>query len=613
MPMLLLEIGCEELPASACVEAEAQLPGLVRAQLGLEPSQVYVTPRRIAFVVDELPENAAEQLVKGPPVSRREQAAAGFAKKHGLAESELEEQDGHLWARVAGEALRGEPLLERLRTIVHGLEFGKSMRWDATGRRFARPVRWVCEKLDDETLWGAGTTFGHRFTHGEIVVPSAQAYAETLRAARVEPDATERRRQTVDALDALGEWEDPLGKLDEVVYMVEWPLVFESAFDERFLRLPSRVVVTAMQSHQRYFPLGANRFAVVAAGGEVDVIRPGYTGVLNARLEDATFTFDRDAALGIEELAQRLGRITFFEGGGTYADKTERLVALVERLGGGEDAVAAARLAKADQASELVREFPDLEGAIGAEYARLAGQPEDVCRAIEEHYLPGGAEAPLPSTEAGRLVAAADKSDTLGMAFSLGHRPTGSRDPYGLRRAAIGLCRLAVEGGVTVSHELVNGDVREFVVERLEGLLEVPVEFTRAARRSAAEDVKGVADRARLLAGLEPKRLSAIHEVYVRSARLAKGAKAAWKPAAFEDAAEQALADALDAARPTLTGQELDAAVVAAETLAPVVNRFFEEVMVMHENEELRNNRLGLLADVRDTVGALGDFSEIPV
>jgi len=613
MPTLLLEIGCEELPASACYEAESQLPELVLTHLGVEPSHVYVTPRRIAFVVDELAEHAAEQLVKGPPVSRREQAAAGFAKKHGLAEEELEERDGHLWARVAGEPLRGEALLERLRAIVHGLQFGKSMRWDASGHRFARPVRWACEKLDGETLWGSGASFGHRFTHGEIAMPSAQVYTETLRAANVEPDAAERRRQIVEALGALGDWEDPLGKLDEVVYMVEWPLVFESAFDESFVRLPTKVVVTAMQSHQRYFPLGGNRFAVVANGGDEEVVRAGYTRVLDARLEDAAFTHDRDVAVGIEELAARLARISFIEGGGTYADKTDRTATLVEQLGGADDAREAARLAKADQASELVREFANLEGVIGAEYARLAGQPVDVCRAIEDHYLPDGAEAPLPSTEAGRLLSAADRIDTLTVAFALGHRPTGSRDPYGLRRAAIGLCRLAIEGGVTVPHELLAPDVLDFVEERLEGLLDVPVELTRAARRSAAADIGGVADRARLIAALEPERLAVIHEVYVRAARLAKGAVAAWENAKLEDDAEQALARALDAARPALTGQDLDAAVAEAERLAPVVNQFFEEVMVMHKDENLRANRLGLLADVRDTVGALGDFSEIPV
>ncbi len=610
MPTLLLEIGCEELPASACREAEAQLPELVRSQLGVDASHVYVSPRRIAFVVDDLPETADEQLVKGPPAERREQAAAGFAKRHGLTEADLEERDGQLWARVPGEPLRGEPLLVRLRAIVHGLQFGKSMRWDASGHRFARPVRWYCEKLDGETLAGSGKSFGHRFTHGEVEIPSAQEYAATLRAANVEPDSAERRRRIVEALDALGDWQDPLGKLEEVVYMVEWPIVFGSEFDERFLRLPERVIVTAMQSHQRYFSLGANRFAVVAAGGGVDVTRPGYTRVLEARLEDAAFTFDRDVGVGIEELAGRLERITFIEGGGTFADKAARLVELVERLGGGDDAREAARLAKADQASELVREFSDLEGVIGGEYARLGGQPEAVCLAIAEQHLPDGADAPLPETEAGRVLSAADKIDTLALSFSLGHRPTGSRDPYGLRRAAIGLCRLAVEGGLVVPHDLLAADVREFVEERLEGYLDVPVEFVRAALRSDRPDLGAVATHSQFLAAQD---LSAVHEVYTRAARIV-GDKADSEPvddALLAEAAEQQLVAAVRAQpEPGAPAEQL---LRWAVELAPVVATFFDDVLVMDPDERVKANRLRLLRDVRDAVGRLGDLSQIPL
>jgi glycyl-tRNA synthetase beta chain len=610
MPTLLLELGCEELPASACSEAEGQLPGLVRSHLGVDATHVYVSPRRIAFVVDELPETAAEQLVKGPPAERREQAAGGFAKRYGLTESDLEERDGHLWARVPGEPLRGEPLLERMRAIVHGLQFSKSMRCDASGQRFARPVRWYCEKLDGETLAGSGKSFGHRFTHGEVGIASAQDYAETLRAASVEPDAAARRRRIVDELTALGDWQDPLGKLEEVVYMVEWPIVFESEFDERFLRLPERVIVTAMQSHQRYFPLGGNRFAVVAAGGDVEVTRPGYTRVLDARLEDAAFTFDRDVAVGIEELARRLERITFIEGGGTFADKTERLSQLVEQLAGGDDAREAARLAKADQASELVREFPDLEGFIGAEYARLAGHSEAVCRAIEEHFLPDGADTPLPETDAGRVLSAADKIDTLTVSFSLGHRPTGSRDPYGLRRAAIGLCKLAVEGGLTIPHDLLAADVGEFVDERLEGYLDVPVEFVRAALRSEQQEIGAVAAQARFLAAQD---LGAVHEVYSRAARIVGDAADA-EPvddSLLKEPAEQRLAEAVRA-QPE-PGTPADQLLKWAVALAPVVAQFFDDVLVMDPDEGVKANRLRLLRDVRAAVGRLGDLSQIPL
>jgi glycyl-tRNA synthetase beta chain len=390
--------------------------------------------------------------------------------------------------------------------------------------------------------------------------------------------------------------------------MVELPLVFGSEFDERFLRLPERVIVTAMQSHQRYFPLGASGFAVVAAGGDVDVIRPGYTQVLDARLEDAAFTFDRDVAVGIDALAGRLDRITFFEGGGTFADKTSRLVDLVGELGGGEDAEQAARLAKADQASELVREFPELEGVIGAEYARLAGYADGVCVAIAEHYLPDAADAPLPSTTAGRVLSAADRVHTLEVSFSLGHRPTGSRDPYGLRRAAIGLCRLAVEGGVPVRHELLAPDVREFVEERLEGYLDVPVEFVRAALRSEQPDVGAVAAQARFLARQD---LAAVHEVYTRASRIV-GDAADDDPvedALLAEPAEKQLAEATRAEPEP--GASAEQVLEWAVALAPVVAKFFDDVLVMDPDARVKANRLRLLRDVRTAVGRLGDLSQI--
>ncbi len=515
MPSLLVEIGCEELPAAACNEAEAQLRDHVRAALGLEPTQVFVSPRRVAFLIEDAPGESASSWVSGPPASAPDTAKEGFARKYGVTPDSLEERDGRLGVELPGRPL-AEVVKEQLDELVYGLSFSKSMRWRDDGRRFSRPVRWVLVKLDGETIAGE-SSFGRRFVSGAVDVPTASAYPEALRAAGVEPDQNERRRRIVEGLDELGTAEDPLGKLDEVVQMSEWPVVLEATFDETFLRLPRRVIETAMQAHQRYFPLGGNRFALVTAGGEPELIVPGYVRVLEGRLDDAAFTFDRDVAVGIGEMAGRLGQITFFEGGATLAEKTERLVELVEKLGGGEDARQAARLAKADQASELVREFPTLEGAIGAEYARLAGSPDSVCTAIAEHYLPDGVDAGLPTTAEGRIVSAADKIDTLAISFSLGLRPTGSRDPYGLRRAAIGLCRLAVEGGLRIPRPLLDDDVRDFVEERLEGYLDVPVEFVRAARTSGEPDLGAVAELATWLAGQE---LETVHEVYVRASRI---------------------------------------------------------------------------------------------
>ncbi|MGH3083245.1 MAG: glycine--tRNA ligase subunit beta [Gaiellaceae bacterium] len=616
---LLFEIGCEELPAASVYEAEAQLPGLAQRHLGVKPERVYVGPRRLAIFVTGLEEKAEDEWVKGPPVALREQAAAGFAKRHGVPVEDLEERDGFLGVVSRGQAL-SQVLPGQLDEIIRGLRFGKTMRWDDSGLRFPRPIRWTCARLDDAAVNGHGTTTrGHRFTHGEVELATADAYVDTLRAAGVEPDAAERERQIREGLDALGEWSDPLGKLREVVHLVESPLVLAGAFDERFLSLPTRVSETAMQSHQRYFPVGGNRFAVVANGGDPDTVRVGNETVLEGRLDDATFTLERDLAAGIEELAARLDSIVYFAGAGTFADKTERLRKLVDRLGGGDASLEAARLAKADQAAELVREFPELEGYIGAEYARLAGFPEAVAAAIAEQYLPDSAGGPLPATEPGRVLAAADKIDTLNVSFSLGHKPTGSRDPFGLRRAAIGLDRLATEGGLSIPRELLTDEVAEFVEERFEGLLpDVPVEFVRAARAANVRDLGSVARLAQALAALPDERLEPIHTAYIRTSRLGESEQAAAKldPKLLTDPAEQEVARALEQLEPeiaaALESADFEAAVQAGAKLGPVLHRFFEDVLVMHEDAALRRNRLRLLLDVRDTLRALGDLAQIP-
>ena len=654
MPRLLFEIGCEELPAFACREAEAQLPQLCERLLARAPDRVLVGPRRLAVVVDELPLTAEDAVRKGPAErvafdeqGRPTQAAIGFAKKSGVTVEQLERRDGNVWARVPGESI-ADTLPERLPQLIRGLAFSKSMVWEAGGLRFARPIRWLCAKLDAETLSvsldglnAAGESYGHRWTHpGKVKIADAGAYEKRIRSAGVEPDAGERRREIVEALDAIGAWSDPAGVLEEVVHLVEKPLVLAAEFDERFLELPERVIVTAMQSHQRYFPLGAARFAVVANTGEPPIVRAGHRRVLESRLEDASFTFERDLAVGIEGLAARLGSILFVQGAGTYADKSDRLVRLVEALGGGDASREAARLAKADQASELVREFPELQGYIGGEYARLAGYPEAVAVAIEEQYLPDAAGGPLPSTEPGKTLAAADKVDTLTVAFALGQRPSGSRDPYGLRRAAIGLCRLALVGGlrlnvlelVTLSQKLLiaqgaevvadfdPADVAEFVTERFESLLDVPVEFVRAARLSGVGELGAVARLALALGALDREVLEALHTAFTRADRLGGKAEeiaATLDRGLLEEDAEREVAEALErvevelAAR--LAAQEFAEALALASELGPPLARFFDEVLVMAEDRAVRANRLRLLVDVRDTLRIVGDFSQLPL
>jgi glycyl-tRNA synthetase beta chain len=630
LPTVLLEIGCEELPASACEEALRQMRV---SWLPVFGGNVFATPRRLVLLSDEVPDREEDEWVQGPPERLRDKAAEGFARKQGVSVEDLEVREGHL-----GVVVPGRPLLEalpgRLHELVRGLAFSKSMRWDGEGLRFPRPVRWLCAKLDGQTVEGfRGSTYGHRFAGGEIELAHARDYPERLRATGVEPDQDRRRDQIASGLGALGLEEPNERVLGEVVYLVESPQVLEGRFDERFLQLPERVIVTAMESHQRYFPLGGNRFAFVANGGDPATVVAGNENVLEGRLEDAAFTFERDVRHGIDELAKSLGAITFVAGAGSFAQKRDRLVALVTDLGGGEASQEAARLAKADQAAELVREFPELEGHIGAEYARLAGYPEAVCAAVDEHYLPESAGGPLPETEAGRVLSAADKIDNLTVAFALGQKPSGSRDPYGLRRAAIGLCRLALEGGLSIDLEHLIGrdlgllrdqgveapdvthDVRDYVLDRLEGVLDVPVEFVRAARATALPGIDQVGELATTLASLDEQTLEELLTVFARTDHIVSKAQEDLgdvEPALL-GGWEIALQDALNRSFAELEERSIPKAVDAAVQMGPALEEFFEKVLVMDDDQSIRRNRLALLRDVRNAiVHALGDLSQIP-
>ena len=377
------------------------------------------------------------------------------------------------------------------------------------------------------------------------------------------------------------------------------------SFDERFLRLPARVVETAMQSHQRYFPLGGNGFAIVANGGDPALVRIGERTRSRGRLEDAAFTFERDAALGVDKLAERLGEITFFAGAGTFADKTQRLVGLVRELGGDEVAVEAARLAKADQASELVREFPELEGHIGAEYARLAGYPDDVCAAIDEQYLPDAAEAPLPATEAGRVLAAADKLDTLGLlSGSATSRPARATRTRSVER------RSASAGSRSKAGSPSGSKTRRCVTSSKSGSR---VSWTSPSspcgRRGAQAWTTSV--RSPSSPASSAACPTSAWGPCTRSTRGPRGIvgdsvdTAPVNRILLREDAERELADALDAFEPT---GELEPDFAAAAALAPVVERFFEDVLVMDPDEDLRANRLRLLRNVRTKVGRWATF-----
>jgi glycyl-tRNA synthetase beta chain len=673
MPDVLVEIGCEELPAWACEEARQQLPSLLgrwldESRLDAAETRIHVGPRRLALLAFGLPAQrpAERREVRGPRADAPEAARAGFARKHGVSADSLEERDGTLWAVVEGSATPLDELVPDLvRGVIGGLQFSRTMRWD--GGRFARPIRWLVVKTDGDVVGvqAAGvesgeTSQGHRFLGGPVRLRDAGRYLEDVRSVRVVADASERRELIESGLNQGGEWIDPMGKLAEVVHLVEWPVVLEGRFAERYLAMPPRVVIIAMQSHQRYFPVVedgslAARFLFVSNGStRPEVVIVGNEEVLDGRLQDAEFAYRRDLELGIRAMAAELDRVSFLEGSGTLADKVQRVRALAEQLSDRQSVdpetkqavLRAAELSKADLVSGLVSEFSDLQGYAGSVYARQAGESEAVSRAIEEHHQPVEAGGALPDTEPGALLAVADKVDTIAVAFALGLQPTGSRDPYGLRRAAAGVVAITLERelelglaelvGLSVQMLVAAGrelrrrplevvpDAVEFVLDRLEPVLigeGVTVEEIRAARGAGHGAPLPVAALARALRDARGgELLASLRDAYGRCVRIAAKGEAEMAPAfdasLLRDPAEHDLYASLQMTDEQLADcvarRDFACALTVAGDLVGAVNRFFDEVLVMDPDPTVRANRLKLVHNVAAALRSVGDLDQLP-
>ncbi len=691
MPDLLLEIGCEELPSSACREIVEQAPGLVTgaiASLGLDAAEaveVSVAPRRFAVHVTGLPAElpARARSVRGPaaaaafgPDGAPTKAAEGFARAQGITAADLvRREDGgreFVFAELTSESRPTADLVPEIAArLVDGLRFSKTMRWGAgTGLRFSRPVRWIVAKLDARTvpfelhgLSAGDVSQGHRFLGGPAVIDSPGAYAAALAAVGVTASHDARRAEIVAGLDAAaaaagGSWRDPGGKMEEVVFLVERPSVITGAFDDRHLRLPARVLVTAMQSHQRYFPLvdgGGDllpAFLAVSNGdpAHAAIITRGNEGVLDARLQDAEFSFDKDLEAGLDDLDARLDAIVFHARLGTMAQKRDRLVegvgALADATGADaaerDAAERAARLAKVDQGAVLVAEFSELEGYVAAEYARRAGIDEVVTRAVEEQYLPEGADSPLPGSGPGALLAAAERVDNLVGAFAVGEAPTGSKDPYGLRRAALGLIRISLDRGWDVDHrDLVSGAharlaaqdadlalgadetvaaIEAFLGDRFVYVLGREGVGAEAAMAAIGAGLGGVAVTAAWARGIEAARggtaFGAAWTASTRLGRLARSGPEAGTPETpGDDPGERALRDAIARALPLVEEArgrgDLAGALEAAAALAEAVDRFFVDVLVNAEEAGVRARRYGLVRDAAAAFARVADFGRV--
>ncbi|MGE3140663.1 MAG: glycine--tRNA ligase subunit beta [Thermoleophilia bacterium] len=692
MPDLLIEVGCEELPSSACREIVEQAPGLVTAAvaaLGLDPADevtVSVAPRRFAVIARGLPAGlaAASRSVRGPAASAAfgeggapTKAAEGFARGQGVAVADLVvREDGGREFVFAELTTEGRPVDELVPEIaarlVDGLRFSKTMRWgDGTGLRFSRPVRWIVSKLDERTipftlygLTAGDVSQGHRFLGGPAIIGSPGDYAPALEAAGVVADHEARRAAIVAGLDAAaavagGSWRDPGGKMEEVVFLVERPSVITGAFDERHLGLPSRVLVTAMQGHQRYFPLEDGdggllpAFLAVSNGdpAHADVITRGNEGVLDARLQDAEFSFGKDLEAGLEDLDSRLDAIVFHAKLGTMAQKRDRLVEGVDDIANAvgaagdarADAGRAARLAKVDQGAVLVAEFSELEGYVAAEYARRAGIAEAVATAVEEQYLPEGPDSPLPATPAGALLAAAERVDNLAGAFAVDEAPTGSKDPYGLRRAALGLVRISLDQGwdadpcelVGRAHARLEAQGADLILGRQETVDAVEAFLgDRFVHVLGLEGVGAEAAWAAIGAGLGGPAITARWARAIDAHRDDEGFRAAWTASTRlgrlarkgpdedapqappdgdpgEEALRAAVAEALPGIDAARAAGDLAAALPPAAGLAAAVDRFFTDVLVNAEDPAVRARRYGLVRLAAGALSRVADFERI--
>jgi glycyl-tRNA synthetase beta chain len=538
---LLLEIGTEEMPARFMLPALEQLRGLVAktlTELRLQHGQIRTmgTPRRLVAIVSEVAETQTPIVreIRGPakhiafdPQGNPTKAAEGFARSQGVSVQDLivkATEKGEFVFAVKRE--EGQPALEvlseALPQIIRSLSFPKTMRWEESGLRFGRPIRWIVALLGEDVIpfeiagvRSDRVTYGRRFTGGQsigkrITLQNADDYEKALEDAHVVVDH-ERRRELVklqvqEAAQSVGGvavMPDEL--VDEVTFLVEEPVALVGHFDERYLELPSEVLVTVMQHHQRYFPVLRKNdqskllphFVFVSNGmpKEPNLVRQGNERVVTARFEDARFYFAEDRKHRLDEFAQKLSDIVFIEDLGTMADKVERLKRLATNLYGSlsPTLLRAAELCKADLATRLVNEFTELQGVIGRVYASLDGEPTEVAEAIEDHYKPLPPDFEMPRNEIGFWLAVADRIDTLCACFDRNLIPTGSHDPFGLRRAATTLLmllrnaprktsvkesigaalKILRETGMTQRpQEETEAQLLEFLRERLDGLLE---------------------------------------------------------------------------------------------------------------------------------------------
>ena len=708
MANYLLEVGVEELPASFVQSAIAQWQAIIPQSLKSEfltpdAIEIYGTPRRLAVLLKGIPSKQAdrEEEIKGPPAKvafqdgQPTKAGEGFARKQGVALDKLEIRDTpkgefvFIQKKIFGRNV-AEILQELFPQWLAKLEGKRFMRWGDGDFRFSRPIRWLVALLDEtilplelvngsETIQSDRLSAGHRILHPKSVsIPSASEYVDCLRSAYVEVDPHQRREKITAAIETSaakleGAADIYPDLLTEVVNLVEYPTVVVGKFETDFLQLPTEVITTVMVTHQRYFPIKKQgsllpNFMTISNGdpAKAEIIAEGNARVIRARLADAQFFYRADCDQSLEAYLPQLETVTFQEELGTMRDKVDRLMAVAQTIceqlnlqqKQRQEVESTALLCKADLVTQMVYEFPELQGVMGEKYALASGESAAVAQGIFEHYLPRGADDIMPTGLNGQIVGLADRLDTLVSIFGLGMIPTGSSDPFALRRAAnaivniiwhadldINLATLITQGATdfVAAHadkESPVTSVQEFFIQRIHTLLQdekaIDYDLVNAVlgegdaeyTERALDDLLDVRDRALFLQSIrDNQQLETIYETVNRSTRLAaKGdlntqelnPKTVVNSELFEESSEQSFYHALIELVPQTQAAQAERnyqlLVDGLAQIAPTVSNFFDgenSVLVMAENQEIKRNRLNLLGLLRNHARVLADFGAI--